>query len=510
MAASKIICSVGYIEGSMNITINRDNNNYTHTLTYTFGSLKGTIITKTDKTYCSWSIPSSFYAQIPNSNSTTMGTVTCQTYNGNSLIGSVTTNVTIKTIKEKCQPTLDPMIQDIKGGSTALTGNNLTMIKGYNTLICNAYAQAKNSATIKEIKITCGNTTIIGDDVMFEDNVTSNKFTFTATDSRGYSSSVVYTMPMVEYIPISAAVKSIKLAADGTLTFTLSGTCYSGSFGAVDNDVSIQYRLTGRGTEPQPWVEVADKITAVGSFTKEFEITGLDYTKTYSINLKWSDSLTETFWEGGATVSCIPTFDWGENDFRVNKTLTIPTNLTINGVTADGNSIHALQACNNNNNLVLGYGGYINKIGATNIYGNSINMTTNTGIVNINGRQYGANKVLWSGAYWMTEAQTANLSETVAAQPNGIVLVFSFYGSSGAENKVFHSFFIPKSLVAGQEGMPHCFFLNNTTFSYVASKYLYIYNNKITGHENNDGSGTGSSGIKYNNSNYVLRYVIGV
>jgi hypothetical protein len=49
----------------------------------------------------------------------------------------------------------------------------------------------------------------------------------------------------------------------------------------------------------------------------------------------------------------------------------------------------------------------------------------------------------------------------------------------------------------------------NAGFSGFGAKYLYIYDNRITGHETNTASGA-NSGVTFNNSQYVLRYVIGV
>ena len=46
-------------------------------------------------------------------------------------------------------------------------------------------------------------------------------------------------------------------------------------------------------------------------------------------------------------------------------------------------------------------------------------------------------------------------------------------------------------------------------FATIGTKYLYIYDNYIKGNAENDDSGT-TSGITYNNAQYVLRYVIGV
>jgi uncharacterized repeat protein (TIGR02543 family) len=118
--------------------------------------------------------------------------------------------------------------------------------------------------------------------------------------------------------------------------------------------------------------------------------------------------------------------------------------------------------------------------------------------------------VLWEGSYYMTDTQTATLNENVSEQPSGIVLVFSEYYDGEAKNQTFVSFFVHKRLVALQPGKGHCIIMSTHTFSWAATKYLYISDNKIVGHANNKATGTGTSGITYTNNRFVLRYVIGV
>lgn len=121
-----------------------------------------------------------------------------------------------------------------------------------------------------------------------------------------------------------------------------------------------------------------------------------------------------------------------------------------------------------------------------------------------------AGTVLWTGAWYMKDTQTATLSELVSKQSSGICLVFSEYYDNEAKNQTFMSFFVHKKLVATQPGKGHSFILGTTPFGHMGSKYLYISDDKITGHANNSTTGTAASGIKYENNRFVLRYVIGV
>ena len=88
--ASSISCTTADIEGNPTITISRASSSFTHTITYSFGSLTGTIATKTSSTsITSWAIPADFYGQIPNAKNGS-GTLTCTTYSGSTKIGEST------------------------------------------------------------------------------------------------------------------------------------------------------------------------------------------------------------------------------------------------------------------------------------------------------------------------------------------------------------------------------------------------------------------------------------
>lgn len=126
---------------------------------------------------------------------------------------------------------------------------------------------------------------------------------------------------------------------------------------------------------------------------------------------------------------------------------------------------------------------------------------------------------LWSGTATMNASQTITLTEGnyISDQPNGIVLVFSrWVPQSGttpgyAEDASFHTFFVPKQQVINKPGVGYTFVMATTlAFETMAAKYLYINDATITGHDSNTTTGTGSSGIKYANNRFVLRYVIGV
>lgn len=122
------------------------------------------------------------------------------------------------------------------------------------------------------------------------------------------------------------------------------------------------------------------------------------------------------------------------------------------------------------------------------------------------------NKTLWSGSYHMDDEQIINLSESISDQTTGIVLVFSQYDIAGnlELDQGFNYHFVPKIMVTLQSGKSSVFSMSTSNETLSANKCLYISNTTITGHSNNITTGTGSTGVTYNNNAFVLRYVIGV
>lgn len=184
----------------------------------------------------------------------------------------------------------------------------------------------------------------------------------------------------------------------------------------------------------------------------------------------------------------------------------------IYGQNAD-NVERSLMHINTSNQYIFGYGGYSNSEGTSIYYGNEVAIRSKGAIAitsptaGLNARQYGVNKVLWSGAAYMNGSQSVTLSEAISAQPNGVILIWSYYQNSAAESTNIVHTFVPKyhvSVFAGR-GM------NCSTLSTDGNmwKYLYISDTSIAGYASNHTNPT-CGGVATKNINYVLRYVIGV
>ena len=112
--------------------------------------------------------------------------------------------------------------------------------------------------------------------------------------------------------------------------------------------------------------------------------------------------------------------------------------------------------------------------------------------------------------YYMTASQIVYLEEKISEQQNGIILVWSFYNGS-AQNWGWNFTVIPKAWIPDNPnnmGMT-TFMVENATVGNVGAKYFYVRDNRIVGNDNNSKTGTGTSGIKYANNKFVLRWVYG-
>lgn len=327
------------IESSSAITVTRYNTSYTHTITYKLGSAAGTIATKSTNTSISWTVPAAFYAQIPNAKTGTC-TLTCETFNGNTSLGSSTCTITVTASSGKCQPAVTAMVADTNATTKALTGNAATLIRYKSTASCTLNATPKNSATISSLSIAGSSvtgTTSNGVTTATKSysSVSTTSFKFVANDSRGYSTEITKTPTMVAYINLSCnPVLSRPTPTGSSIVMTFTGDIFRGSFGACSNTLTIQYRYKESGGTYGSWQTIESTNIVFGTATYRSSSTisvgeEFDYQKDYVFQVRATDGGTvsgtaytlSTVTKTITVKRGIPVFDWGENDFNVNVPL---------------------------------------------------------------------------------------------------------------------------------------------------------------------------------------------
>ena len=313
--ASSITATSANVESNSTITINRASSDFTHTLTYTFGSLSGTIATKTTSTSVQFKLPTSFYAQIGSTATSKTGTITCDTYNGDTKIGTDACEFTAKTSSSLCTPTLSPTAIDSNATTVALTGDNNKFVRYFSNASVSTGAAARNSATLTSQKIASG--TI--------NKVESASFNFIATDSRGYTTNRAVNKTLINYVKLTCTLKA-NITVDGVANLTATGKCFNDTFGATYNSFNVQYRYKkAEDSTYTSWMS-ADSVRYSGtSYTATTQITGLDYKEKYNVQMRIADKL-DTVNSSVLTITALPVFDWGENDFNFNVPITVNHN----------------------------------------------------------------------------------------------------------------------------------------------------------------------------------------
>ena len=490
---SSVSSTSANIGENITITINRASSSFTHTLTYSFGNLSGTIASKTSSTSVSWTLPTSFYAQIPNSRSG-WGEIACDTYSGSTKIGTSTCRLDVYVNESINKPGITASVVDINATTKALTGDENKLIKYYSNVRFNIDSTPKNSASTKGIYINyLGNSFTGGSGNHWSaefSNVISGQYICSVTDTRDLSNSVTINKTLINYVKLSCAMTISNPTASGGCTLTITGNYFNGSFGATSNTLTVQYKK-----DSGSWTN-ATATKSGNTYTATVNLTGLDYTQAYTFQARAVDKLA-TVTTNSKTVKATPIFDWGSDDFHFHVPVTVNGNSKAIKIGTGESDVYV-------HNTKSGKYLQLKDDGVLGYSDNVVFHSANHGC-----------KCIASGAWHMNGQQTINFSESITNFAHGIVLVFSAFNPSGGNVYEFdyRPYFVPKDLIVSRDGVGGSlgtFFMTNPSLSNVGTKHLCIYNTKIVGDARNIGSGTGGSGIKYNNAEWVLRWVYGV
>lgn len=207
---------------AVTINMNRKNTAFTHTLSYSIGSLSeqtaGLSASSGITTSATFTPPKNLANRFPNS---TNGNVvfTCKTYNGSTLVGTRTATLVVSTENtSEYQPT-------ISLSKTAIGLFNDKYINGASGILVEATTSGKYSAEINSYSISGANKSSSNDDLEINPiNVEMNTatqeviFTGTAIDSRGYSSTATTSITLYRYVTPTIEAKLERCDSNGDLS----------------------------------------------------------------------------------------------------------------------------------------------------------------------------------------------------------------------------------------------------------------------------------------------------
>lgn len=533
---------------SVTVSMPRASGSFTHTLRYAFGNSSGTIASGLG-TSRAWTVPLSLASQIPNATSGKL-VIYCDTYSGSTKIGTKSVTITVR-VPASVVPTIS---------SVAVSDTNSTqydkmggVVKGKSKLSVKITASGAYSSTISSYSTSVMGKTYSGASFTVNSVTASGTVTFTVTvkDSRGRSASTTKSINVIDYVnPVINKLTVNRANSDGTLNDEGASLLidYGFTIAPVNNKNDKSYTLEIKAPDDSAYTTLAsgsvysldtslvvsENISTDSSYIVRLTIKDYFRSLTHSVEASTAFVLMD-FHSSGRGVA------FGKVSQEADLAeFSLPVKFN-NGEAPNG-AINLISGTDIDTLLDPGYYVFSNAVSSTLL--NLPFKTASSGSIEViregdsnQVRQVitrcsvdreiwerlyysnswkdweivfrGGNKILWSGGMYMTGGHVIAFSEPASKQVNGIVLVFSEYYDGEAKNQTFSSHFVHKQAINAHSGTGHSFFMCTSNVAYCATKYLYIRDDGITGHNNNSLNLTGS-GLTLNNNRFVLRYVIGV
>lgn len=178
---------------------------FTHKVTWAFGSKSGTVATAA-ATSCSWTPPLSLAAEIPNAVSG-MATLTCYTYDGDTLIGQKSISVKL-SVPESLVPSVSAAWEDTTGAAAKMG----SPVQNISKLSVEITAAGAYGSTIVSRAVKLGGKTYTGSVLTASGAQT---LSVTVTDSRGRSAVWSQSLSVLAYSPPSLTLTAHRCDASG-------------------------------------------------------------------------------------------------------------------------------------------------------------------------------------------------------------------------------------------------------------------------------------------------------
>lgn len=313
--------STGNLKLGNTLTINlpRASSSFTHKVTWKFGSQSGTISSSAG-TSCTWTPNKSLASQIPN-NASGSCTITVQTLNGSTSIGTKTAALTL-TVSDDTVPTALMTVSEAVEPVQTQIG---AYVKGQSKLQIALSGNGSYGSTIKSYKITANGKTYTSATATtdFLTTAGTNTITGTVTDSRGRTKSVTQTITVLDYAaPSVTSLSAVRCSEDGTAD-------EEGGFAKV----TFSWKISDCGGKNTKSASVTYKKRSDTSWQNAPAVTLSGYTGTTSLIL--SGINTENIYDVLVTVRDF--FCSGNNG--VSRGTYVPTAFTLVDYRAGGHGI---------------------------------------------------------------------------------------------------------------------------------------------------------------------------
>ena len=319
--ASTVSATNANMGSASTITITRASSSFTHTLTYSFGSTTGTIVSKTTSTSVSWTPALTLANQIPNAVSGTC-TITCDTYNGSTKIGSKTCTLTL-TVPTSVKPTMTSVTATRVDGDVPAAWAIYVQNKSKATVKINGAAGAYGS-TISSYSISGGGYSSTASSFTTGFLTSSGTITFTAkvTDSRGRVSDaktvrisvIAYSAPSFTSYLSQRATSAGVVNDDGTYIRGLISYSYASCSGKNTVTCATYYKKSSASS----WTNANKSFSSGTAFT--FGGGAISTESSYDVKYTITDAFTTvTILDMVSTATVLMDFKAGGKGIAIGK-----------------------------------------------------------------------------------------------------------------------------------------------------------------------------------------------
>lgn len=319
--ASTVSATNANMGSASTITITRASSSFTHTLTYSFGSTTGTIVSKTTSTSVSWTPALTLANQIPNAVSGTC-TITCDTYNGSTKIGSKTCTLTL-AVPTSVKPTMTSVTATRVDGDVPAAWAIYVQNKSKATVKINGAAGAYGS-TISSYSISGGGYSSTASSFTTGFLTSSGTITFTAkvTDSRGRVSDaktvrisvIAYSAPSFTSYLSQRATSAGVVNDDGTYIRGLISYSYASCSGKNTVTCATYYKKSSASS----WTNANKRFSSGTAFT--FGGGAISTESSYDVKYTITDAFTTvTILDMVSTATVLMDFKAGGKGIAIGK-----------------------------------------------------------------------------------------------------------------------------------------------------------------------------------------------
>ena len=302
---------------SVNINIARKASSFTHTLRFLFGSDTVTIADKTGSTTVAFTPPDYLLRQMSNSTSL-WGTVTCDTYSGNTKIGTTSTKLTINTVNNA---SYQPEIQDIiiKEEDTSITtAIGAVFLQNKSKFNVRVVSTGKRYAGIARTEFLFGQQHFYND--TFSGFGTSESGTIDVKaivwDTRGYSATKTVQINVFPYKNPQVSKFSVVRRQNAQEIVDIN---FTGKTTPVGTDNTMGYKLEYNSAKNTTWIPIKSETNATqDTWTISMSKDAIEIDQAYNFRLTVYDEMMDAVSTQIVPVALVP-MSWGSHGSSIGK-----------------------------------------------------------------------------------------------------------------------------------------------------------------------------------------------